>query len=538
MTAATGGAPSLRSRHNNHAPLVRSATKSFRPIVLSAGCCLKHFWKRLLLVGVLLSLIWLQQQAPSSSLGGNIMDLREDNQEYRKPNHHKNVAHPLVASSLPSNNEIHSFFVPSTQNEEEGNILPGVTIQTRDKILCDSHRQNALVVLAQKKHSTYVGRDSLDLLVKTLDLFRQNYLQQHNDENDDRYHTVDIFLFHTGDFDEDDLIRLEELLLQPPQDEFAASSLPKNNNPKNRRQGSLRMINLNNTAYWSLPAFLQHDNPETWKGSEIYGVGYRHMCRWFGMQLWQFFEDLNHHQEGCNYRYIARLDEDSFILSPIQQDMFKVMQLNQYVYGYRMCAFELEETLPKIWFKKWKKSLTTTSSTTIHRNIEVGLCGFYTNFFVADLQFFTSPPVAQFLQEIDRRGLFYRKRFGDLLVHTLAVYAFAPSTQIHRFLDFTYQHATIDYFKDREKECISWGSIQAGYNDPHGEQLVDAFYDQHVIQKDCPTANITYLHEEDLSPTYSHLPETIRNRKGGERFRLKTVYAGKVEVPNQGILSG
>ena len=192
-----------------------------------------------------------------------------------------------------------------------------------------------------------------------------------------------------------------------------------------------------------------------------------------------------------------------------------------------MCAYELGETLPKRWFKQWRKGLGNSTQ----RFLDPGLCGFYTNFFIADLQFFLKPSVSHFLREIDRRGFFYRKRFGDLLVHSLAVYTFAPPTQIHRFLDFTYEHVTIDYFKDQEKECISWGSIQAGYNDPNGEATVDKFYDTHVVRKDCPTANLSYIPVEHLSPTYSHLPKE-------NKVALKTVHAGKVELPGQGALSG
>lgn len=442
----------------------------------------------------------------------------------------------LPDSSSHTTNAVHEFFVPSNPNAVEAGVLPGVTLRTRGTSSCRS--KNAVVMLAQKKHSTYLGRDSLGLLVKTLDLFRDNYLklQQHAS-------TTDVFLFHTGDFDDADLIFLEDRLLLGQQ---SSQSM----------MGILRMVNLNNTAYWSLPELLRHDNPATWKGSDIYPVGYRHMCRWFGEQIWYFFQDLNNHnnnqrqrqQQQCrdsSYRYIARLDEDSFLLSPINYDIFDLMVTQTYVYGFRMCAYELEETLPKIWFKKWRKGLSSDNNTNkIVSNqsrqgrqvIDPGLCGFYTNFFVADLKFFLSPEVTKFLREIDRRGFFYRKRFGDLLVHSLAVYAFAPSTQIHRFLDFTYQHATIDYFKDREKECISWGSIQAGYNDPIGEQQVDAFHQKHVLGKDCPTANLTYLFRDDLSPTYSHLPERIRQQ--GQSFKLKTVYAGKVELPSQGMLSG
>ncbi|CAB9518042.1 glycoside alpha-1,2-mannosyltransferase homolog [Seminavis robusta] len=410
---------------------------------------------------------------------------------------------PASDSSDAVDAAVQEFYVPSTVSIREG-VRQGVIVKrTRGDSVCDSSprfERNAWVLLAQKKSSTS-GRDSLGLLVKTLDLFRQNYLAISNHRAN-----VDIFLFHTGDFDEADLEYIENRLVL---------------NEKEGK-GILRLVDLNNTVYWSLPDLLQHDNPDSWKGSEIYPVGYRHMCRWFGMQLWHFFQDLNQQQPPCNYRYIARLDEDSFILSPIQYDLFDLMQSQQYIYAYRMCAFELAETLPKLWFKKWRKSLGNHSQ----RYIDPNLCGFYNNFFIADLQFFLSPNVTKFLHDIDRRGFFYRKRFGDLLVHSLAVYAFGPPDRIHRFLDFTYQHTTIDYFKDREKECISWGSLQAGYNDPSGQEIVERYYHTHVVAKDCPTANLTSISQEDLSPTYSHLPND-------KKVALMTFHAGKVELPGQ-----
>ena len=64
-----------------------------------------------------------------------------------------------------------------------------------------------MVFLAQKKSSTS-GRDSLGLLVKTVDLFREHYLSIDNHREN-----VDIFLFHTGDFDVADLEYLENIIL-------------------------------------------------------------------------------------------------------------------------------------------------------------------------------------------------------------------------------------------------------------------------------------------------------------------------------------
>ena len=101
-------------------------------------------------------------------------------------------------------------------------------------------------------------------------------------------------------------------------------------------------------------------------------------------------------------------------------------------------------------------------------------------------------------------------------------------------MDFTYEHATIDHFQNADLECLSWGAIQAGYNDPQASQNVDRFYETHVVQKrGCPPANRTILQERDLSPTYAHLPDHLRGK-----IALATVQAGKVELAGQGRLSG
>jgi hypothetical protein len=222
-----------------------------------------------------------------------------------------------------------------------------------------------------------------------------------------------------------------------------------------------------------------------------------------------------------------RIDEDSFILSKIEYDIFDYMKVNEFVYGYRMCAYEMEyNRYIAPWFNNWKRK------TPMKREITRDLCGFYNNFFVADLQFFMSPEVRKYLKQIDRQGFVYRKRYGDLMIHATAVYGFADSDKIHRFLDFTYQHVTTDHILHPEQGCVVWGGIQAGYNDKDAEKTLEAYYKENVLNKRC-TANTTYMEEQDLSPTYQHVPDELKGK-----LRLKTIIAGRVESPNKGSQSG
>jgi hypothetical protein len=376
--------------------------------------------------------------------------------------------------------------------------------------------ENAIVILGQKKHATY-PRDSYGLLLEALSLISKNYLALH-----DHADNVRIFLFHTGDFNHQDIKILEDTMTKSTTSTSHSSSLLSFN-----ATGMITLVNLNASAYWTLPPWHFKDVQSRWAVSDLFPVGYRHMCRWFGIKIWEFFENLNQ-QLGCNYRYLLRIDEDSFIHSPIEYDIFQLMKTNQFVYGYRLCAYEMDYNTRYIgpWFQKWHRK------TNPNRAITSELCGFYNNFFVADLQFFRSQSVARYLKDIDRQGFIYRKRYGDLMIHTTAVYAFAKPEQVHRFLDFTYQHVTLDHILFPEQECVVWGGIQAGYNDPNADQILNHFFKEHVSDRNC-TANVTYLEEQDLSPSYQHVPS---NWKG--KVKLKTIVAGKVELPNQGLNSG
>jgi hypothetical protein len=132
------------------------------------------------------------------------------------------------------------------------------------------------------------------------------------------------------------------------------------------------------------------------------------------------------------------------------------------------------------------------------------------------------------LTDVDQRKFVYRKRYGDLVIHSMAVYAFARKEQIHRFLDFTYQHFTLG-----PDGCILWGGIQAGYLDPHADALLDQFYQSRVTSQTGCRANVTHLTAQDLSPSYSHLSDDWK-----EKISLRTICSGRVELSGQGILSG
>ena len=361
-----------------------------------------------------------------------------------------------------------------------------------------SCRRNAIIYLAQKKHSSY-NRDSYGIFLESLELLNKNYLSLNGHKQN-----TDLIVFHTSDFDTKDLESFEE--------KFG----------KDVRE-IVRFVDLDGSPYWQRPSHHANDDPRDWYAFPAFSEGYRRMMHWFAIDIWQFFADYNLAYD-CNYEYIMRFDEDSFLHSPINYDVFNFMRSNDYNYGFRLCSYELQVT-QRIW-KLWRKAHPRPPPI---RDIDLHMCGVYNNFFIAKLSFFQSSDVWTFLKFVDRQGMIYRRRLGDLMIHSMAVYAFSPPEKIHRFLDFTYEHSTFDVVSG----CLIWGGIQAGYNDTNADKTINTFYKEKVAEKGC-TANRTITFEGGLSPTYSHLPKEIRDGK----LKLKSVMAGKVELLGKGILSG
>jgi len=227
------------------------------------------------------------------------------------------------------------------------------------------------------------------------------------------------------------------------------------------------------------------------------------------------------------------MDEESFILSPINYDLFDFMKSNNYAYGYRLCSYELSPGQ-----KSWNEYTKQPQAAGVQPYSPFkGRCGFYNNFFIAEIDFFRSAPVYAFLQWADQQGCIYRDRLSDLVLQSIAVYSFCPPGRVHRFLDFTYEHVT----RSQPSGCPWWGAIQAGYNDHQGQERIANWARVNVYEKKCQVQTPVHLYkvrvvdmmEPDLSPTFAHLPHHIAGR-----LRLAEVSAGLVDVVGKGELSG
>jgi hypothetical protein len=399
-----------------------------------------------------------------------------------------------------------TFLLPLTSYDNDNNT----------SLMCPSSR-NAIVYLAQKQqHSSYAHAHSFKNLARSLQLLYHNYLSLNSN-----CHNVDIFLFHTGDFNATDYPVLQ-------------SYMP---------CASLRLVDLSTSLdYWSLPPSVIKDDTSKWYMYSRFSTGYRLMIQWYAITIWKFFDDL-HQEHHCHYQYIWRMDDDSYIHSPIAYNVFDFMQKHQSVYGFRMCSYEMAKAqrMWKVWTER-QVSLPSPLAWKPHRSLHHDMCGFYNNFFIAHLDFFRQPNLQALLRMIERKGHIFRKLLGDLTIHSMAVYMYANASEIHRFLDFTYEHASYNYSFDKtigngttSRKCLLWGGIQAGTDDPDAATIVEHFCrNQPRSSPDCPQSpSVTVLGADDLSPSYAHL-----SQEASATLRLATCVAGAVEIPGKGILSG
>ncbi|KAG7663755.1 KTR5 [[Candida] subhashii] len=74
---------------------------------------------------------------------------------------------------------------------------------------------------------------------------------------------------------------------------------------------------------------------------------------------------------------------------------------------------------------------------------EYNLCHFWSNFEIARTDLFTSTEYQQYFEYLDSTGGFYKERWGDAPIHSLAVGMMLDVSEIHYFRDMGYRHSVL-----------------------------------------------------------------------------------------------
>jgi len=168
------------------------------------------------------------------------------------------------------------------------------------------------------------------------------------------------------------------------------------------------------------------------------------------------------------YRWYWRIEPGVKYSCAITYDPFVEMERRGKTYGYTAALWEIGETCPSLFravddFRKqqnipatpmWKALIEPSWAPLPIRRLlgwlgishydRTGnvwnLCHYWSNFEIADLDFFRGEAYQDLFHHLDREGGFYYERWGDAPVHSLAVHLLLPPEKVHHFSDVGYSH--------------------------------------------------------------------------------------------------
>lgn len=216
-----------------------------------------------------------------------------------------------------------------------------------------------------------------------------------------------------------------------------------------QEENSLLKINKNikfENVEFKIPPWI--DQNKSFKTD--FSMGYRHMCRFFSGELYK-------NDAIKNYDWYWRLDSDSFIHSDINYDIFNFMDKKGFIYGYLgQVLKDIPNAVEGLWDltkryiqihnikpKFLQKYLDNNGSW--DRSL------YYTNFEVSKLDFWRSDEYMKYYNYIDQNGGIYYNRWGDHVIHFLALSIFIDENKIYCFKDIDYSHQS---FRPNKKKSF------------------------------------------------------------------------------------
>ncbi|VUG17551.1 KTR1 [Brettanomyces bruxellensis] len=178
-------------------------------------------------------------------------------------------------------------------------------------------------------------------------------------------------------------------------------------------------------------------------------VTYRQMCR-FNSGFFYKMPVMN------TYQYYWRVEPFIRFYCDIAEDPFKIMREEKRAYGFTMAMLEDRKTIRQLWSNTLEffesehpeyvgkrnsiKFITHDSETHTFEPRNYNLCHYWSNFEIADLNFFRSKEYEDYFQYLDATGNFFYERWGDAPIHSLAVSYLLPFEKIHYFANTGYYH--------------------------------------------------------------------------------------------------
>lgn len=179
------------------------------------------------------------------------------------------------------------------------------------------------------------------------------------------------------------------------------------------------------------------------------------MCRWNSGLFYK-------HPALANYKYYWRVEPNVRFFCQVDYDVFRYMQDHNKTYGFVINLYDEPASISGLWpatqkFMAEYPAMVRSPNPALrwlmdsdrrpdhNRNANgYSTCHFWSNFEIADMDFWRGEAYSKYFDHLDRAGGFFYERWGDAPVHSIGLGLFEDSNKIHWFRDIGYQH--IPYF--------------------------------------------------------------------------------------------
>lgn len=208
--------------------------------------------------------------------------------------------------------------------------------------------------------------------------------------------------------------------------------------------------------HWDVPEFIHPDLLEaSFDKLEAEDVKYHHllsyrqMCRWNSGMFYR-------HPALENLKWYWRVEPEVQFFCDIDYDVFRFMEMHDKTYGFVINIYDSPKSIETLWptveefvaeypdYVHENNSLhwLKDSSRQGHYDAAHGYstCHFWSNFEIANMEFWRSAKYEDFFRSLDRTGGFFYERWGDAPVHSIALGLMEDKEKIHFFDDVGYRH--------------------------------------------------------------------------------------------------
>lgn len=217
-------------------------------------------------------------------------------------------------------------------------------------------------------------------------------------------------------------------------------------------------------------------------GTHAQKASYHHMCRFNS----GFFFD---HPAMKEFKWYWRVEPGVSFTCDVPYDPFYHMSIRNKVYGYTIALWEVGRTSPSLFratsdfaetlsgprpglwnamheasWAPWpiRKYLVSKFASKNRHGDGWSMCHFWSNFEIADMDFYRSDAYRDYFAHLDKLGGFHWERWGDAPVHSLAAAMFLEPEQIHYFEDIGYKHPPFQHCPGKKGchcSCNDVGSV-------------------------------------------------------------------------------